>query len=301
MQSNTIINSELPNALKVYNFLSENHFDSRSICGMLGNFTRESHMDLLENEIGGGGGYGLAQWTPQETNYGYFSSLQLYCIHFGISNWSAPSFNEQLNCLLYQMTSPSLAPGTGQYYIGTEPYCSRFDFQHNTLNLDPAELARIFCCNFERPGVPAMSERETYATLWYETIVLGNIQKTPETQPQAQVNHSHPSSDSTTNGNSTYTVQAGDTLWGIAQKYGVTVQQLCQWNNIANPNLIYPGQVLVIYSSNSFSQAPHTYTVQAGDTLWGIAQRFGVTVQDLCNWNNISNPNLIYPGQVLTV
>lgn len=72
MQSNTIINSELPNALKVYNFLSENHFDSRSICGMLGNFTRESHMDLLENEIGGGGGYGLAQWTPQETNYGYF-------------------------------------------------------------------------------------------------------------------------------------------------------------------------------------------------------------------------------------
>ncbi|MBQ3784714.1 MAG: LysM peptidoglycan-binding domain-containing protein, partial [Lachnospiraceae bacterium] len=44
-----------------------------------------------------------------------------------------------------------------------------------------------------------------------------------------------------------------------------------------------------------------TYTVQAGDTLWGIAQRFGVTVQDLCNWNNISNPNLIYPGQVLTV
>lgn len=72
MQSNTIINSELPNALKVYNFLSENHFDSRSICGMLGNFTRESHMDLLENEIGGGGGYGLAQWTPQETNYWVF-------------------------------------------------------------------------------------------------------------------------------------------------------------------------------------------------------------------------------------
>lgn len=300
MQSNAIINSELPNALKVYNFLSENHFDSRSICGMLGNFTRESHMDLLENEIGGGGGYGLAQWTPQDTNYGYFSSLQLYCIHFGISNWSAPSFNEQLNCLLYQMTSPSLAPGTGQYYIGTEPYCSRFDFQHNTLDLEPAELARIFCCNFERPGVPAMSERETYATLWYETIVLGNIQKTPETQPQAQVNHSHPSSASTTNG-STYTVQAGDTLWGIAQKYGVTVQQLCQWNNISNPNLIYPGQVLVIYSSNPFSRAYHTYTVQSGDTLWGIAQRFGVTVQDLCNWNNISNPNLIYPGQVLTV
>lgn len=91
-----------------------------------------------------------------------------------------------------------------------------------------------------------MSERETYATLWYETIVLGNIQKTPETQPQAQVNHSHPSSDSTTNGNSTYTVQAGDTLWGIAQRFGVTVQDLCNWNNISNPNLIYPGQVLTV-------------------------------------------------------
>ena len=105
----------------------------------------------------------------------------------------------------------------------------------------------------------------------------------------------------------TYTVEKGDTLWGIAQRYGVTVQQLCDWNSnvISNPNVIYPGERLTIYTGSSSSPSGPTgwYTIQPGDTLWGIAQRYGVTVQDLCDWNRdkISNPNEIYPNTVIRV
>ena len=100
------------------------------------------------------------------------------------------------------------------------------------------------------------------------------------------------------------TIASGDTLWGIAQEYGVTVQQLCQWNNIKDPNYIRAGASLTIYlPSSSPSPSYIIYTVQKGDTLWGIAQRYGVTVQDLCEWNRnvISDPNDIYPRERLII
>ena len=112
-----------------------------------------------------------------------------------------------------------------------------------------------------------------------------------------------------------YTVQAGNTLSGIAYEYGVTVSQLQQWNNIFNPNEIYVGQTLKIYANNSNSSSNSTtkptnsssnssytiYTVQAGNTLSGIAYEYGVTVSQLQQWNNIPNPNEIYVGQTLKI
>lgn len=100
-----------------------------------------------------------------------------------------------------------------------------------------------------------------------------------------------------------YTVVKGDTLSGIAARYGTTYQKIAADNNIANPNLIYPGQVLKIYTSGS-APAPsgeEYYTVVKGDNLSSIAARYGTTWQWLAQVNNIPNPNLIYPGQVLRV
>lgn len=108
---------------------------------------------------------------------------------------------------------------------------------------------------------------------------------------------------STSNTNEkTYTVVSGDTLSGIASKYGTIYQKLAEYNGISNPNLIYPGQKIKIPSSSSNYEYKQTYyTIQAGDNLTKIASKFGTTVNQLVAWNNIANPNLIYAGKSIRV
>lgn len=100
-----------------------------------------------------------------------------------------------------------------------------------------------------------------------------------------------------------YVVQPGDTLSEIASKYNTTVDFLALSNNIKNPNLIYPGETLTIYinSSTSSENFNSIYIVQPGDTLSNIANVFGTSVNSIVNVNSISNPNLIYPGEVLKI
>ncbi len=98
----------------------------------------------------------------------------------------------------------------------------------------------------------------------------------------------------------TYTVQSGDTLSGIAAQYGTTWQHLAELNGLADPNVIYPGQTLVIDRSAP-APAQQTYTVQSGDTLGGIASAYGTSWQRLADINGLGNPDMIYPGQVLTI
>lgn len=104
-----------------------------------------------------------------------------------------------------------------------------------------------------------------------------------------------------------YTVQRGNTLSGIARRFGTTVREIANINNIANPNLIFPGEKLIIPTNSTIngSETRATgkiiYTVRAGNTLSGIAQRYGVTVKQIVELNNINNPNLIFPGEKLRI
>ncbi|BBW96594.1 LysM peptidoglycan-binding domain-containing protein [Geobacillus icigianus] len=97
-----------------------------------------------------------------------------------------------------------------------------------------------------------------------------------------------------------YTVQKGDTLWEIARHYDTTVERLKQQNQVPS-DLIFPGQVLQIDEQSGSKQAvTNTYTVQSGDTLSGIAQKFGTTVEALLQLNpSIADPNFIRAGQAL--
>lgn len=102
----------------------------------------------------------------------------------------------------------------------------------------------------------------------------------------------------------TYTVQSGDTLSGIAAQHGTSWQTLQQLNGIADPNLIYPGQVLKLPGgapAPSPSPSVTTYTIQPGDTLSGIAAQYGTSVSSLVALNGIANPDVIYAGQTIRV
>lgn len=98
---------------------------------------------------------------------------------------------------------------------------------------------------------------------------------------------------------STYTVQSGDTLSGIASKLGTSYQTLASLNGISNPNLIYVGQVLQVTGSASTSSV--YYTVRVGDNLSNIAGRYGTSYQSIASLNGLTNPNLIYAGQTLKI
>lgn len=103
-----------------------------------------------------------------------------------------------------------------------------------------------------------------------------------------------------------YTVKAGDSVYGIAKRYGISMSTLISWNNIKN-NMIHPGDVLIVSANKPTTPTNPTkpangekYTVKAGDSVYGIAKRYGISMNTLISWNNIKN-NMIHPGDVLIV
>jgi LysM repeat protein len=101
-----------------------------------------------------------------------------------------------------------------------------------------------------------------------------------------------------------HVVKRGETLTSIANQYGVSVQALAAANNLANPNVIYVGQCLVIPGTTpptSCGPCTVTHTVKSGEYLKQIAAKYGSTWQCIASANGLSNPNLIYPGQRLVV
>ncbi|MEH6981536.1 LysM peptidoglycan-binding and 3D domain-containing protein [Priestia megaterium] len=127
------------------------------------------------------------------------------------------------------------------------------------------------------------------------------------------------STPTTTSSNHTYTVKSGDTLYRIAKNNGTSVQQLKEWNNLSS-HLIYVNQALKISGTGTVSSSPSapvqektnetqaspapsnskSYKVQPGDTMWSVAQRHGISISQLKQWNNLSS-NTIYINQVLQV
>ena len=89
-----------------------------------------------------------------------------------------------------------------------------------------------------------------------------------------------------------YVVQRGDTVYGVAQRNGVSTRALIDWNNLLPPYLLVPGQSLRLPRSR-------TYTVRRGDSVYAISRRFGVDMTTLVRLNAIPAPYTIHEGQRL--
>ncbi|MCD9028468.1 LysM peptidoglycan-binding domain-containing protein [Luteimonas sp. BDR2-5] len=105
-------------------------------------------------------------------------------------------------------------------------------------------------------------------------------------------------------GGRTHTIQYGESLSGIASRYGVSVQQLMSANpQIRNPDVIYPGDRLALPGGSGGSGGgARSHTVQSGESLSAIASRYGVSVGQITAANpQVRNPDMIYPGDRLSI
>jgi|GEM_PF-3990569 len=126
-------------------------------------------------------------------------------------------------------------------------------------------------------------------------------------------------SSSLSTGGKTHTLQEGDTLYQISKKYGVKISELLSWNEITDARDLKVGSILRVgsetaptiahnalptsepsltQSTTSFEQdGRESYVMQKGDTLYGVAKRYGLNYQDLIAWNDIATPSSISIGQ----
>ena len=95
-----------------------------------------------------------------------------------------------------------------------------------------------------------------------------------------------------------YTVKSGDSLWSISKKFGVSVSELKEANNLSS-NLLSIGQNLIIPGKVPEKESDE-YAVQKGDTLYSIARKFNTTVDNLKSLNNITTDSLAI-GQILKI
>ncbi len=97
----------------------------------------------------------------------------------------------------------------------------------------------------------------------------------------------------------TYTVKKGDTLYGIANFYGLSVDELKRLNNLTS-NILSIGQVLKVSSDEVSTPSDEYYVVKSGDSLYKIANQFNTTVDEIKRLNNLTS-NLLSIGQRLRI
>ena len=180
---------------------------------------------------------------------------------------------------------------------------------NNTENTIPANTESIEYTIQSGDTLSAIARR--YGTTVQELVNINNIQNPDLIYPGEKLriltNSTIPGNEERGTGDIIYTVRRGNTLSQIARAYNVSIEHIVELNNIENPNLIYPGQKLRITESNVTELAPVDNTIQVyyvvkqGDTLYGIARKFGITLNEILQYNAIQNPNLIYPGQTIKI
>jgi membrane-bound lytic murein transglycosylase D len=103
----------------------------------------------------------------------------------------------------------------------------------------------------------------------------------------------------------THRVRSGENLSVIANRYRVSVADLRRWNKISDPRKLRAGTTITVYQSPKQMPAPTSGTirhvVQHGDSLWKIARKYNVKVDDIRNWNGMNGETVLHPGQAIRI
>jgi len=138
------------------------------------------------------------------------------------------------------------------------------------------------------------------------TIMPGQTLRVTGTGTASDTDTSYAFSGST----ATYRVRSGDSLWEIAQRHGMTLDQIAGLNGISTRSTIRPGQTLKVYAasaapSRDYASLPtnggSSYRVRPGDTIWDIARKHGVSVDAILKANSLNKRSVIKPGQTLKI
>jgi peptidoglycan-N-acetylglucosamine deacetylase len=140
--------------------------------------------------------------------------------------------------------------------------------------------------------LPAMT-----ATTAVEATATPAVETTATPAPTAAAT-AQPTTTPTTGTEFEYVVTTGDTLWGLALRFGTTVDAIRTRNGLTS-DIIYNGTKLIIPGAQGGEQVTHV--VQAGENLYRIALKYGTTVEAIAAANNIINPSYVYVGQKLVI
>lgn len=268
--------SQIANAKQIFKYFHNKGWSTQAICGMLGNFSiedpplRADEWEIGMPPWGPETGYGIAQWTPA-------THLTDWC---NIEKIPYNKLSSQCACIQYELThgvqffpSDSYSMTASEYMVSTD---------------SPYTLGLVWLANYERPANPYQPERGNLAEKWYSilsNLSEGEINSIPT---PSQSNNSIP----VTGGGEkiVVTVEAGDTLSVIAEQYGVTIRDILNWNpNITNPNDIYVGEQIIIYTNSNEAPSAGNNTLSQPSINTGIDYNSngGINIgsQPTYNWN----------------
>lgn len=280
------------NFIKTVGLLARNEFLSRdkwilpSIC--IAQAALESGWNLNASSVFGIKGNGFTSTTSEfydgnyvqiQDSFRAYPDLASSIIGYYDFLRDTPRYANALNNSNYQDAVDKLIHTIDGYPYATDPdYIAKI-----TSIIEDFELTQY---DVIEPVIPIVEQTDVQAE---------NVQPQVTEEPQQS--------------NGSYIVQSGDTLSGIASSVGLGYQELAEFNGIENPNMIYPGQVINfpgIVESQPVEQPQseqRTYTVESGDSLWGIAATQlgdGSRYQEIKNINGLQS-DTIYPGNILVL
>ncbi len=272
---------------QIWNFLFKHIGNKYGVAGLMGNLYAESKLSPInmENAYESKLGYNDTTYTQAVDNGKYNNFVHDAC-GYGLAQWTYHTRKQ----LLYNYAK-SKGVSIGDLNMQLEFLIKELETNYpgvmsvlkNASSI--MEASNKVLKSFENPADQStyvQNTRAGYGQGYYNKYANATVVTQTPTQTQ-----------------STYTVKSGDTLSGIASKFGTTVSTLANINNIKDVNKIYVGQVLKLSSSQTSSTT--YYTVKSGDTLSKISKQYGTSINQIASWNNIKDVNKIYVGQKLRV